>query len=137
MFETMKIIHMLALLGGGAGAIGNGVLLVKVMKGEGPPPPMVQESMKIIGMTGLVSIILLWVTGIIMVSQTGRGIDWEFAVKLIGAAMVLGTVSWLSLLSARAAKAGTPPPMQFMKQLASIARIGLLLAIIFAVTAFN
>ena len=137
MFETLKIIHMLALLGGGAAMIGNGILMKKVMSGEGPPPPMVSSTMQILGMTGLASILLLWITGGWMSAQMGYAIDWEYGLKLIGAAMVLGSVSPMSIVAARAAKAGGPPNFALTKRLATIARIGLLLAIIFAVTAFN
>ena len=64
MFELMKIIHMLALLGGGAAMIGNGLLLKKVMNSDGPPPEMVSTTMRTLGMVGLASIVLLWITGL-------------------------------------------------------------------------
>ena len=137
MFELMKIVHFLALMGGGAAMIGNGLLMKKVMQAAGPPPDMVSATMKVIGMIGLVSILLLWITGVVMTAQLGVGLDWEFAAKLIGATLVLGSVSAMSILSARAAKAGGPPDFAKMKMLASVARIGVLIAIIFAVTLFN
>ena len=59
MFELMKIVHFLALMGGGAAMIGNGLLMKKVMQAAGPPPDMVSATMKVIGMIGLVSILLL------------------------------------------------------------------------------
>lgn len=137
MFETMKIIHMFALMGGGAAMIGNGILMMRVMKSGGPPPDMVAGTMKVLGMTGLASIVLLWLTGIVMSLGEGYEIGWEYALKLIGAAVVLGAVSMMSMAAARAEKAGTPPDLKRMKMLASVARGGVLVAIIFAVTAFN
>ena len=137
MFELMKIIHMLALLGGGAAMIGNGLLLKKVMNSDGPPPEMVSTTMRTLGMVGLASIVLLWITGLVMMSQTLYPMDWQYILKLIGAALVLGAVSMMSMASARAAKAGTPPDLKRLKTLASVSRGGVLIAIIFAVTVFN
>lgn len=137
MFETMKIIHMLSLFGGGAAGIGNAVLMAKVMRAEGPPPAYVRETMKNLGMTGLASIVLLWVTGIVMSAQLQIAPNWEYWVKLIGAALVLGIVSTMSILAARAEKAGTPPPLPTIKKLSRIAQGGALVAVVFGVLAFN
>ncbi len=137
MFETMKIIHMVCLFGGGAAMIGNGILMAKVMRAGGPPPAIVGETMKNLGMTGLASVVLLWITGGVMTWQMGAAIDLEFALKLIGAAVVLGAVSIISILSARAEKAGTPPPVTTIKKLSRLSQIGVLTAVVFAVLAFN
>ena len=137
MFETMKIIHMLGLMGGGAAMIGNGLLMKRVMSAGAPPPDMVASTMRVLGFVGLASIVLLWLTGIVMTLQLGVAFDASYLIKLIGAAVVLGAVSTMSIHSANAAKAGGPPNFQLMKRMASFARIGVLVAIIFAVLVFN
>lgn len=137
MFEAMKIIHMFAILGGGAATIGNGLLLRRVMASEGPPPEMVASTMRILGSIGLASIVLLWATGVVMNSLGGYSMDLQYAVKLIGAAMVLGAVALMARNAAQAAKAGGAPNFKTLKILGSVSRVGLFLAIVFAVTAFN
>ncbi len=77
MFETMKIVHMFALMGGGAAMIGNGILMAKVMRAGGPPPEMVATTMKTIGIIGLASVVLLWITGGVMAAQLDQAITPE------------------------------------------------------------
>ena len=137
MFEFMKIVHMFALLGGGAVMIGNGILISKLLKNEGPPPPMVPATTKILAKIGLVSIILLWITGTVMTPQIGVGMSLGFGLKLIGATMVLGASLVMAAISARAAKAGVPPNLRLLQRISRLAHVGVTLAIIFAVTVFN
>ena len=89
MFETLKILHMAALMGGGAGMIGNGLLLKRVMAAGGPPPPMVADTRRIQGFIGLASIVLLWLTGFGLSFGSGYVLDWQYVVKLAGATLVL------------------------------------------------
>ena len=139
MFETLKIIHMLALFGGGAAGIGNGILMARVMASGAPPDPIVADSMTKLGKTGLASVILLWVTGIWMyqMSYADAALGWEFWVKLIGATVLLVAIVSMSVLAARAAKSGQPPDRQRIKMLSRSTAAGAVVAVIFAVTTFN
>lgn len=138
MLAILKIIHFLCLFGGGAAGIANGMLMRRVMKADGPPPEMVPPVMKTLGKIGFASIILLWVTGLLM-AGIGHGfgnLSALFWIKLIGATMTLGAVSMMTVLAAKAEGAGTPPPLARMKPLSHVASIGAFLAVIFAVLAF-
>ena len=137
MYETMKIIHMLALMGGGAAMIGNGILMKELLTAEGPPPEMVKNTMRVLGMVGLASIFLLWISGGFMSAQFGYGLDALYSVKLIGATLVLGAVSLMSFHTTRAESTGSPPNAVWLKRLATVARFGVLVAVAFAVFTFN
>lgn len=139
LFALLKIIHMFGLYVGGAAGIGNGLLTAKILKSDQPPPPYVGQVMGLIGKMGFVAIILLWVTGIWMVLITGglAGLNWAFWVKLLGATLVLIAASSMTVIAAKAEKAGTPPDLKKIKSISRLAHVGLPLAVIFAVIAFS
>ena len=60
-----------------------------------------------------------------------------FWIKLLGAAVVLAVVSTMTYLAITAEKSGTPPPLPRMKALSHYSYAGALIAVIFAVLAFN
>lgn len=139
MLIVLKIIHMFSLFAGGAAGIGNGLLLKKVIESKAPPPPMVAQTMGIIGKIGFAAILLLWISGLGMMflSYEVTALDWTYWVKLVGATLVLVPVSMMTAIAIRAERSGTPPDLKRMKSLSSVARIGLVIAIIFGVLAFN
>ncbi len=137
MLAILKIIHFFCLFGGGAASMGNGILMRKVMASGKPPEPLVADTMQRLGMIGLASIVLLWITGILMVLLYGAPANWTFYVKLLGAALVLGSVSLISLTAARARREGGAPDPLRMKLLSNLAAIGAAVAVIFAVIALN
>ncbi|WP_343080336.1 hypothetical protein [Ostreiculturibacter nitratireducens] len=138
MFAALKIVHLFCLLAGGAASIGNAVLMRRVARLGAPPPPIVPEVMGVLARMGLGAIVLLWITGVLMIA-VGPGtlaLGWEFYVKLLGAAVVLGIVSLMSMIRARAAAERRPPDPKRMRTLSRIAFAGTSTAIIFAVLAF-
>jgi hypothetical protein len=139
MLIVLKIIHMFGLFAGGAAGIGNGLLLKKVIDSKAPPPPMVAQTMGIIGKIGFAAVILLWLSGLGMsaLSYEIGALDWTYWVKLLGATLVLVPVSMMTAIALKAERSGTPPDLQSMKRLSSIARAGVGIAIIFGVLAFN
>ena len=139
MLIVLKIIHMFGLFAGGAAGIGNGLLLKKVIDSKAPPPPMVAQTMGIIGKIGFAAVILLWLSGLGMsaLSYEIGALDWTYWVKLLGATLVLMPVSMMTAIALKAERSGTPPDLQRMKRLSSIARAGVGIAIIFGVLAFN
>jgi len=137
MFSFLMIIHMFSIMGGGASGIGNGILMARVARAGAPPPDYVRATMKTLGRIGLASIILLWLSGISMVLIGGVAFTTYFAVKLIGAAAVLGAILTLTAHTAKAQKEGHPPDLALMKKIARVAQVGVVIAIIFAVLAFG
>ena len=139
MMETLKIIHVLCLMGGGAASIGNGLLMRRLMAEGGPPPAMVAATMRTLGKIGLGAIVVLWMTGVAMTMQGyggGEGLGWTFYVKLAAATVVLGAVGGISILATRAERAGGMPDPGRIKPLALDALVGTITAVIFAVVAF-
>lgn len=137
MLIALKVIHFFCLFGGGAAMMGNGILMRKVMASGGPPDPMVADTMKRLGMIGLASIVLLWITGIIMMLTGNATPEWPFYVKLIAAAVVLVAVVTISMTAAKAERTGQPPDFSKMKKLSLYSSTGAALAVVCAVLAFN
>ncbi len=140
MFITLKIVHLLALLLGGAGSVAPAVAarVLKRTKHNGPPPPALALTLRIIGIGGLIAIVLLWITGLSMYSLRYSGADlgiW-FAVKLVAATLILGISTWMNLMAARSARTGTPPNPRRIRRLGLAARGLLILAIVTAVISF-
>lgn len=140
-FITLKVIHFLALLMGGAAAIAPGLMqrALRLTGHDGPPPKSTAMTMRILGIMGLIAIVLLWVTGIGMVSMgyDGATIGMMFWVKLLAAAAILVASVILNLMAARAAREGTPPNPGLVKGLQMLTRGALLLAIIAAAIVFT
>lgn len=137
MLIALKIVHFFCLFGGGAAMMGNGILMRKVMAAGGPPDPMVADTMKRLGMIGLASIVLLWITGISMLLMGSATPNWPFYIKLISAAVVLVAVVMISMTASKAERAGQPPDFSKMKKLSLYSSAGAALAVVFAVGAFN
>lgn len=139
MFIFLKVIHMFSLFAGGASGIGNGVLLKKVIASKASPPPIVAQAMRLIGRIGFAAVVLLWISGIGMIATSYHLslLDWTFWVKMVGATVVLVPVSMMTAHAIGSEKAETPPNLGYLKQMSSVARIGVGIAIIFGVVAFN
>lgn len=139
MFETLKIIHMLALFGGGAAGIGNALLIRGVLASDGPPAPLAANTIRTLGRIGLASILLLWITGLWMgaIKYDGMPEGWAFWVKLVGATAVLLAVLLIASIAIRADRAGQPPDLHRIDRIEPVAGIGAVIATVFAVIAFN
>jgi hypothetical protein len=138
MIILLKIIHMFSLYVGGAAGIGNGLLLSKTLKSGQPPSPVVAQVMGLIGKMGFVAIILLWLSGIGMITLNNAWstLGWAFWVKLVGASLVLVAASSMTVIAVKAEKAGVPPNPWLIKKFSYLAHVGLPVAVIFAVIAF-
>lgn len=139
MFETLKILHFLALLLGGAATIAPGLMMRFAQASGQPPTPVMGRSMRALGIGGLVAIVVLWLTGLAMLhlAHGGAALGFWFTIKLIAATVILAGSAGLNLLAARAAAAGTPPPPTIVKPVSSVIRVSLLIAIIGAVLTFT
>ena len=140
MYVTLKVIHFLALLLGGAGTIAPAAA-ARVMRrlGTSKPPPELAMTLRLIGIGSLIAIVLLWITGLGMFLSRFGGVDLgvAFIVKLIVATLIFIISVWLNLMAARAARTGTPPSPDLVRQLGLSARILLIVAVIAAVVTFN
>lgn len=141
MFIILKILHLLVLLLAGASSI-TPAIAMRVLKRtghEGPPPPALAITLRLIGIGSLIAIIILWATGLGMYSIKYPGADlgmW-FHVKLGAATLILILSIVLNLMAARAARTGMPANPRTVRRLGLAARGMVILAIITAVLTFS
>ena len=141
MFITVKFLHYFALLLGGTATIGPMILMrAHALAGaDGPPPPAIRLATRAFGITGLVAILLLWISGLVMLSHGYDGAvsgPW-FTIKLICATAILLASATLNIMAARAARTGTPVNPAILGPGQMIIRVALILALICAVLTFS
>lgn len=141
MLATLKIVHLLCLLAGGAAGIGNTILLRHAALSGAPPPPVMAGAMAALGRIGMVAIGLLWISGLWML-WAGIGVPsgaagWAFWFKLLAATVVLGAVSGMAMLRARAEREGGKPDPAKLRPLMMASLGGVVLAVALAVLAFG
>ncbi len=141
MFITLKIVHFLALLLGGAASVTPAVAMraLKRTGHSGPPPPALALTLRVLGIGSLIAILLLWGTGLGMYTLKYQGADLgtAFIVKMAVATLILIIAVWLNLMATRAARTGEPANAGRVRLLGYAARGLLIIAIIAAVLSFS
>ncbi|MEE9313562.1 MAG: hypothetical protein V3V02_02845 [Rhizobiaceae bacterium] len=137
MFELFKTFHFLFLVLGAGAGIGALFLNSAVKSAEGPPPPWVGKLRFQLVRTSLLSVILIWLTGLYLIFSFYGG--WQpglpFTLKMIAASLLLLGIIAANILLNLVRKTGTPNPL--IPKLGMV-NVGLtILAVIFAVYAFN
>ena len=81
---------------------------------------------------GLVAPILLWITGFGLSYQIygGMNLGWSFNVKLFGATVLLGTVTFVNVYAPFKIKKGQGPDPKIMKIVPMIVRLSLVLVLL-------
>jgi hypothetical protein len=81
---------------------------------------------------GLISIVILWLTGIPLTYKIYGSFDlgWPFHLKLLGATSLIGAVAFLNLHLTKQAKDGNPPNPKVMKIVPPIARASLVVVLV-------
>ena len=133
-----KFLHLFSLLLAGGGVIGVAVIQ-SIYKKEGKTPePHLAKGFRVLAFLSLLAIIIMWVTGVVLAILIYGGFDlgWYFHIKLIGATLILLSVLYVNLHLKKCSQNQIPPNQQLMKYSASIARLGLILAIAGAIWTF-
>ena len=135
----LKIIHYFSILFAGGVTVGSVIIQAAYIRASEAPPPYIGKAFASLGLIGLVSISLLWISGLGLayLIYGGLAINGAFHVKLLGAALVLGISAFANLHVHQAIKAKRPPNPVLMKRLVQGGRIGLVLAICGAAVAFT
>lgn len=134
-----KFLHLISLFIAGGGGIGNAVIQ-SIYKKEGKiPEPHLAKSFRILAFISLIAVITMWVTGIILVILIygSFNLSWSFHVKLLGATLILLTGLLMNVHLKKCSQKQIPPNQQVMKYSASLARLGLVLAIAGAIWTFG
>ena len=128
----LKFLHYLSLFLAGGLGVANAMLFKNHRKAEMPPASPVQKTMMTLARLGLVSIVLLWATGIPLTIKVYGTFDlgWPFHLKIFGATILLATVVFLNMHLTQQAKAGNPPNLSVMRVVPPIARTSLALVLI-------
>ena len=128
----LKFLHYVSLFLAGGLGVANAMLFKNHKKAEMPPAPPVQKTMMTLARLGLVSIVLLWATGIPLTFKVYGTFDlgWPFHLKMFGATTLLVAVTFLNIHLTQQAKAGRSPNPSVMRVIPPIARTSLALVLI-------
>ena len=135
----LKTFHYLAILFAGGVLVGSGLIQSVYAKANQVPDINASKVLKILGYLGLISIIILWITGIFLsnVLYGGFSINKAFTIKIIAAAFLLIISFIVNIHVYNASKNNQPPNKSIMKFSTMFAR-GLIIIVLFgAAIAFS
>ena len=136
---TIKFIHYLAIVFSGGVLVGGGVIQSVYTKANEIPDIHVSKILKLLGYIGLISLIILWITGILLsnIIYGGFSINSAFNLKIISAALLLGLSVFVNLHVYNSSKKQKSPNKTFMKVATMSVRGLLVIVLIAAAIAFN
>ena len=110
----LKFLHYVSLFLAGGLGVANSMLFKNHRNAEMAPAPPVQKTMMTMARLGLVSIVLLWATGIPLTIKVYGSFDlgWPFHLKMVGATTLLAAVAFLNIHLTQQAKAGLRPAQE-------------------------
>ena len=128
----LKFFHYISLFLAGGLGVANAMLVKNHQKAGVPPALPVQKTMMTLARLGLAAIVVLWITGILLTHQIygSFSLGWAFHLKLFGATVLLGAVSFLNFHLSNSAKHGNPPDPKVMKIVPPVARTSLVIVLI-------
>ncbi len=128
----LKFFHYISLFLAGGLGVANTILVKNHQKAEVPPALPVQKTMMTLARLGLAAIVVLWITGILLTYQIygNFSLGWAFHLKLFGATVLLGVVSFLNFHLSYTKKHGNPPNPKIMKIVPPVARTSLVIVLI-------
>jgi len=135
---TLKFIHYLAIVFSGGVLVGAGVIQSVHTSVNQIPDLTTAKILRLLGYIGLLSLIILWISGIILSINLYGGfiINSSFTIKIIAAGILLGLSSFVNFHVYNSSKNNLPPNKTIMK-IATMSGRGLLVVVlIFAAIAF-
>ncbi len=128
----LKFFHYISLFLAGGLGVANTILVKNHQKAEVKPALPVQKTMMTLARLGLAAIVVLWITGILLTYQIygNFSLGWAFHLKLFGATILLGVVSFLNFHLSFTTKHGNPPNPKVMKIVPPVARTSLVIVLI-------
>jgi len=135
----IKFIHYLAIVFSGGVLVGSGLIQSVYNKENKVPDITISNILKILGFIGLVSLIVLWISGIILSNLIYGGfvINSAFTLKLVAAAFLLILSFFLNLHVYNSSKKNLPPNKKIVKISTMSARTLIIVVLISAAVAFN
>jgi uncharacterized membrane protein SirB2 len=128
----LKFFHYVSIFLAGGLGVANAILFKNHQKAEMAPAPPVQQTMTTLARLGLISIVVLWLSGLPMTILLYGSFDlgWPFYLKIFGATTLLAVVAFLNIHLIKQARTGNPPNPKLMKVVPPIARTSLVLVFI-------
>tara|TARA_B100001029_G_C15038199_1_gene441650 strand:+ start:1233 stop:1655 length:423 start_codon:yes stop_codon:yes gene_type:complete len=135
----IKFLHYLAIVFAGGVLVGGGVIQSVYTKANEVPNLHVSKILKLLGYIGLASLIILWITGLLLsnIIYGGFSINSAFTIKIMAAAFLLGISIFVNLHVYNASKRQIPPNKKIMKIATMSGRGLLVIVLIGAAIAFN
>ena len=135
----IKFIHYLAIVFSGGVLVGSGLIQSVYNKENKVPDITISKILKILGFIGLFSLIVLWISGIILSNLIYGGfvINSAFTLKLVAAAFLLILSFFLNLHVYNSSKKNLPPNKKIVKISTMSARTLIIVVLISAAVAFN
>lgn len=137
MLITLKALHLLALMFGSASALGNLYLGFASGPHDLAAPAYTNTLRKIFRSTGLIAIILLWISGLVLfVAQYGGRVDGiAFHLKIAFVLLLSAYIFFINIMAPKWAKRGGPP--SYIPALSWISAIALIVIVVLAVVTFS
>ena len=135
----LKTFHYLAILFAGGVLVGGGLIQTVFTRANQIPDINVSKVLKILGYLGLTSLIVLWITGILLSNLIygGFAINIAFTIKIIGAAILLILSFVVNIHVYKSSKNNQPPNKSIMKFATMSGRSLIIVVLLCAAIAFN
>ena len=124
-------IHYLAIDFSGGVLVGSGVIQSVYAKADQIPDLNTAKILKLLGYIGLISLIVLWISGILLSINLYGGfiINSAFTIKIIAAGILLGLSTFVNFHVFNSSKNNLPPNKTIMK-IATMSGRGLLIIVL-------
>ena len=128
---TLKFIHYLAIVFSGGVLVGGGVIQSVYAKANQILDLNTAKILKLLGYIGLISLIVLWISGIVLSINLYGGfiINSAFTIKIIAAGILLGLSTFVNFHVFNSSKNNLPPNKTIMK-IATMSGRGLLIIVL-------
>ena len=128
---TLRFIHYLAIVFSGGVLVGGGVIQSVYAKANQIPDLNTAKILKLLGYIGLISLIVLWISGIVLSINLYGGfiINSAFTIKIIAAGILLGLSTFVNFHVFNSSKNDLPPNKTIMK-IATMSGRGLLIIVL-------
>jgi len=135
----LKFFHYLAIIFSGGVLVGGGLIQSVYSKANQVPDLHISKILKILGYIGLLSLIILWITGILLSNLIygGFAINSAFTFKIIAAAFLLILSFIINIHIFNSSKNNKPPNKVIMKLVSMSSRALILIVLICAAIAFK
>ena len=135
----LKTLHYLAILFAGGVLVGGGLIQSVYAKANKVPDIFTAKILKTLGYLGLISIIILWITGIFLsnIIYGGFSINTAFTIKIIAAAILL-LISFIVNIHVYNSSKNNYPPNKSIMKFSTMSTRGLIIIVLFgAAIAFS